>query len=83
MLDHDTSVMDQLDGEDPLSAEDLQELECLANEHEATAQLATTSDDPSLTQMIGSPSFWQSVDFSTLGISGGTPEPSAGNPSGS
>jgi DUF1009 family protein len=57
ILDHDTVVMDQLDEEDPLTTKDLRELERLADEHDTTvAQLAATSDNPSLTQMIGSPS---------------------------
>ena len=48
MLEHDSLLMEQLDEEDPPSAEDLCELEHLANEQEA-AQLAAVSDNPSLT----------------------------------
>ena len=48
MLEHDSLLMEQLDEEDPPSAEDLHKLEHLANEQEA-AQLAAVSDNPSLT----------------------------------
>ncbi|KAL2012763.1 hypothetical protein VTN00DRAFT_288 [Thermoascus crustaceus] len=38
MLDHDTAVMDKWNEDDPLSAEDLAELEHLANEYEGHPQ---------------------------------------------
>ena len=47
MSAHDAFLLEQLDDEDPLSAEDLQELEHLASEQDAT-QLAAVSDNPSL-----------------------------------
>ena len=56
MTAYDSFLLEQLDDEDPLSAEDLQELECLASEQDAT-QLATVSDNPSLTQIMNSPLF--------------------------
>ncbi|CEL09337.1 hypothetical protein ASPCAL12475 [Aspergillus calidoustus] len=71
IISHNGALLDRLDEEDPLTAEDLRELERLADEHDAAvAQLAATSDNPSLTQMIGSPSspFWQNVDFSTFEV---------------
>jgi hypothetical protein len=82
MLDHDIVVMDQLDEEDPLTAEDLRELERLADEHDAAvAQLAATSDNTSLTQIIGSPlsMFWQNADFLNFEVPGGTPGLSSSN----
>lgn len=66
MLDHDSNVLERLDEEDPPSAEDLRELERLADEHDA-AQLAAVSDDPSLIQLVGSPSFWANLDLSVGG----------------
>jgi Spy/CpxP family protein refolding chaperone len=78
MLDHDSNVLDLLDGEDPPSAEDLRELERLADEHDA-AQLAAVSDDPSLTQLVGSPSFWANFDLSA----GGTVPQAGDSPSNS
>ena len=56
MTAYDSFLLEQLNDEDPLSAEDLQELECLASEQDAT-QLATVSDNPSLTQIMNSPLF--------------------------
>ena len=44
---YDSFLLEQLDDENPLSAEDLQELEHLASEQDAT-QLAAVSDNPSL-----------------------------------
>ena len=79
MLDHDLSVSDCLNEENPLSAEDLQELEHLADEQEA-AQLAAVSNDPSLTQMMNSPSFWENFDSA---VAGGIPSPTGDNPLGS
>ncbi|KAL2010987.1 hypothetical protein VTN00DRAFT_3705 [Thermoascus crustaceus] len=38
MLDHDTAVMDKLNEDDPLSAEDLAKLEHLANEYKGHPQ---------------------------------------------
>lgn len=78
MLDHDSNVLERLDEENPLSAEELQELERLADEQEA-AQLAAVSNDPSLTQMMNSPSFWENFDST---VAGGIPSPTGGNPSG-
>ena len=79
MLDHDSNVLERLDEENPLSAEELQELERLADEQEA-AQLAAVSNDPSLTQMMNSPSFWENFDSA---VAGGIPSPTGGNPSSS
>lgn len=79
MLDHDSNVLERLDEENPLSTEELQELERLADEQEA-AQLAAVSNDPSLTQMMNSPSFWENFDST---VAGGIPSPTGGNPSGS
>ena len=79
MLEHDSKLMEQLDEEDPPSIEELQELERLADEHEA-AQLAAVSNDSSLTRMMNSPSFWENFD---LTVAGGIPSPSGGNPSSS
>ncbi|BCR87428.1 uncharacterized protein ACHE_31415S [Aspergillus chevalieri] len=79
MLEHDSNLMERLDEEDPLSAEDLQELERLADEQEA-AQLAAVSNDPSLTQMMNSPSFWENFDSA---VAGGIPSPVGGNQSSS
>ena len=77
MLDFDSNVMNVLNEKDPLNAEDLQELERLVDEQEA-AQLAAVSNDPSLTQMMNSPSFWENFDST---VAGGIPSPSDGNPS--
>ena len=63
MSAHDASLLEQLDDEDPLSTEDLCELEHFANEQDV-AQLAAVSDNPSLTWMMNSPSFWESLDLS-------------------
>ena len=86
MLDHDSALMEQLDAEDPPSAEDLAELDRLADEHDAQA-LAATSENPTLTQVFGplSPSVLEGMDLSFLvgGSSGGTVEPAGGSPSGS
>lgn len=74
MLNHDAAISERLDGEDPPSAGDLREIERLADERDA-AQLAATLEGPSLTQAMGSPSFWENLDFSSCGIvspSGGT-----------
>ena len=79
MLDHDSNVLERLDEENPLSTEELQELERLADEQEA-AQLAAVSNDPSLTQMMNSPSFWENFDSA---VAGGIPSPTGGNPSSS
>ncbi|BCR90110.1 uncharacterized protein ACHE_80833A [Aspergillus chevalieri] len=79
MLEHDSKLMEQLDEEDPPSAEDLQELERLADEEEA-ARLAAVSNNPSLTQMMNSPSFWENFDSA---VAGGIPSPTGDNPSSS
>ena len=79
MLDHDSNVLERLDEENPLSAEELQELEHLADEQEA-AQLAAVSNDSSLTQMMNSPSFWENFDST---VAGGIPSPTGDNPSSS
>ncbi|KAI9038426.1 uncharacterized protein KD926_010845 [Aspergillus affinis] len=79
MLDHNSYIMDVLDGEDPPSAEDLRELDRLASEHE-TAQLAAVSSDPTLSQLMNDPAFWSVFDLSAAG---GTVEPTGGTPSGS
>ena len=79
MLDHDSNVLERLDEENPLSTEELQELERLADEQEA-AQLAAVSNDPSLTQMMNSPSFWENFDST---VAGGIPSPTGDNPSSS
>lgn len=85
MLNHDADVMEQLDAEDPLSAEDLAELDRLADAEDARA-LAATSEGPTLTQMLEmnplSPSFWGDLNFSVAGV-GGTAGPAGGSPSGS
>ena len=79
MLDHDSNVLERLDEENPLNAEELQELERLADEQEA-AQLAAVSNNPSLTQMMNSPSFWENFDSA---VAGGIPSPTGDNPSSS
>jgi hypothetical protein len=88
MLNHDSDVMAQLDEEDPPTAEDLAELDRLADEHDVRA-LAATSENPTLTQMLEmhplSPSFWGDLDVSGLGgspspFAGGTVEPAGGSP---
>ena len=76
MSAHDAFLLEQLDNEDPLSIEDLCELEHLANEQDA-AQLVAVSDNPSLTQMMNSPSFWETLNLST----GDIPSPCHDNPS--
>lgn len=78
MSSHDDSLMEQFDAEDPLTAEDLAELDREADldlsarqnraASEANSQvLAATSEDPTLTQMIASAdpslSLLDSVDF--------------------
>ena len=78
MLVHDSNVLERLDEENPPSAEDLQELECSANEE--AAQIAAVSNDPSLTQMMNSPSFWENFDSA---VAGGIPSPIGDNPSSS
>ena len=78
MLEHDSAVMARLDAEDPLSAEDLQELDRLADAQDG-AQLAAVSDIPSFSQVMNDPSFWANVDFSAGGIA----EPAGGSPSNS
>lgn len=96
MLDHDSSVMEVLDSEDPLSAEDLAELDRLADADNAQI-LAATSENPTLTQMIASdPALgsdgWSGVDFDaflasvpqgSFSPSGNTVQPAGGSPSGS
>ncbi|BCR90160.1 uncharacterized protein ACHE_60046A [Aspergillus chevalieri] len=47
---------------------------------EYNAQLASMSDDPSLTQMLNSPSFWENFDSA---VAGGIPSPTGGNQSSS
>lgn len=79
MLNNDFSALERLDEENPPSAEDLQELERLADDQEA-ARLAAVSNDPSLTQMMNSPSFWEKFDSA---VAGGIPSPTGGNPSSS
>jgi hypothetical protein len=86
MLNHDAEIMEQLDAENPLSAEDLAELDRLADEDNART-LAATSENPTLTQMLEmnplSPSFWGDLSFSMPGGVGGTAERAGGSPSGS
>lgn len=92
MLSHDSHIMDVLDVEDPLSAEDLAELDRLADAEDARV-LAATSENPTLTQMIANadPSssvFWDGLDASLFASGGspsggGTVEPAGGSPSGS
>jgi predicted RNase H-like nuclease (RuvC/YqgF family) len=77
MLDHDTVVMDRLNEEDPLGPQDLQELDRIANDHEAAALAA--SDNPSLSQLWNDASLWANVDFSANDIAGQV----GGSPSGS
>ena len=86
MLDHDTAVMDQLNKEDPLGAEDLVELEYLAVVTEVQ-ELAAMSDDPSLSQLADQllPKFWVSLGTAVSGSSapvGRTIEAAGGNSSG-
>ena len=78
MLNNDFNILERLDEDNPPSAEDLQELERSANEE--AAHLAAVSNDPSLTQMMNSPSFWENFD---LTVAGGIPSPSGDNPSSS
>ena len=67
MLNHNTAIFKWLDEESPPSAEDLYEIGCLADKHDA-AQLAAILKGPSLTQVMNSPSFWKNLDFSACGI---------------
>ncbi|KAF7137055.1 hypothetical protein CNMCM5793_006906 [Aspergillus hiratsukae] len=78
MLEHDTVVMDRLNEEDPLSTQDLQELDKIANDRDALA-LAATADNASLTQLWNDPAIWANVDFSAHNIA----EQVGGSPSGS
>jgi uncharacterized protein YdcH (DUF465 family) len=71
MLDHDSTVMDQLDEEDPPSTEDLAELDRLADADNAQI-LAATSENPTLTQLIASanpssPFDWDSFLLAPVG----------------
>jgi hypothetical protein len=91
---HDSAVLDQLDSDNPLSAEDLAELDRLADASDAQV-LAATSENPTLTQMIASadpnsPFSWSEMDAFLLGNAakspspaGGTVEPAGGSPSNS
>ncbi|KAL2005342.1 hypothetical protein VTN00DRAFT_2553 [Thermoascus crustaceus] len=56
MLDHDSLVTEKLDGENPLTAEELAELERLANEYEDRQHLEDPSGDPQLLEGL-SPGF--------------------------
>lgn len=94
MLEHDSRLMEQLDEEDPPTAEDLAELDRLADASDAQV-LAATSENPTLTQVIASadpnsPFSWSEMDAFLLGNAakspspaGGTVEPAGGSPSGS
>lgn len=79
MLDHDTAVMDKLNEDDPLSAEDLAELERLANEHEGRRQSGNSlmQGDPQPLEGF-SPGF-----IAEFLASGGPEEGASGSPRGS
>lgn len=86
MLDHDQAVTEQLNVDDPPSAEELREFDRLAEQRDIR-QLAATSGDASLSRMIASldqfpPSFWDGIDASLMDA-GGTVAPAGGSPSGS
>lgn len=66
VLDHDTVVMDYLNKEDPLSPQDLQELDYLTDQHKAAVLAAT--DDPSLSQLQNDPSIQANMNFSAHNI---------------
>ena len=79
MLSHDSFVMEQADEEDPLTREDLAELDRLADEQDAAARcLAATTEDSTLSQMVLSPSFWDNFDLSAsnFALPGGNPSSS-------
>ncbi|OQE16982.1 hypothetical protein PENSTE_c022G01624 [Penicillium steckii] len=90
MRAHNSSVLKQLNKDNPLGPKDLAELDRLADAENARI-LAATSEDPTLTQIIAdadpaSSSFWDGLDVSLLGDpsgSNGTVEPAGGSPSGS
>lgn len=91
---HDAAVLEQLDDDNPLSAEDLAELDRLADASDAQI-LAATSEIPTLTQMLSSgtgavgwsdaafQSFFDPSGGDSLLPSGNTPLPAGGNPSSS
>ena len=66
MLNHDASVSERLDEDDPPNDGDLREIERLVDEQEV-ARLAAVSDDPSLSQMMNSPSFWNGLALPSSG----------------
>ena len=75
MLNHDASVSEQLDEDDPPNDGDLHEIECLVDKQEVTC-LAAVSDNPSLSQMMNSPSFWDGLALpssSNLALPGDSP----------
>ncbi|ODM21419.1 hypothetical protein SI65_02262 [Aspergillus cristatus] len=58
--------------------EEQENLQKQGKDIEYNAQLASMSDDPSLTQMMNSPSFWENFDSA---VTGGIPSPTGGNQS--
>ncbi|BCR85989.1 uncharacterized protein ACHE_80498S [Aspergillus chevalieri] len=78
MLDNDFGALEGMGEESSVPDEDLQEFERLLDAE--AAQLAATSNNPSLTQMMNSPSFWENFDSA---VAGGIPSPTGGNQSSS
>ncbi|RJE21888.1 hypothetical protein PHISCL_05773 [Aspergillus sclerotialis] len=76
MLEHDIAVLERLEEEDPLSTEDVRELERLADEHDAAQIAALPGNNPALIPMtMNSPSFWAGFDLNM----GGAIDPSSGS----
>ena len=87
MLSYDASILKILDEENPLSVEELTELDCIVDKANARALATISEGNPTLTQMIvqvdpASSTFWDNLDLSSVGVSR-TIEPAGGSLSGS
>ncbi|BCR92650.1 uncharacterized protein ACHE_80550S [Aspergillus chevalieri] len=71
MLENDVALLEELDSQVSWPVAETASLD---------AQLAAVTDDPSLSQMMNSPSFWENFDSA---VAGGIPSPTGGNQSSS
>ncbi|BCR89217.1 uncharacterized protein ACHE_50415A [Aspergillus chevalieri] len=72
--------LEELEREENRTHEEQGKFQKQGEDVECDAQLASVSNDPSLTQMMNSPSFWENFDSA---VAGGIPSPTGGNQSSS
>ena len=76
----EVAELEELEKREKEACEEQERLQKQREDVEYNAQLAAVSNDPSLTQMMNSPYFWEDFD---LAVADGIPSSSGGNPSSS